>query len=222
VDTLALIKFQAGNPAVGMTAEISVPDIKRDQPWIGENPIGDWYYAPGYYYDAINLVRSLLEYASRNGSYACAVPIDPEGGLEPDCVSMLKNMGEWMKINGEGIYDSSAWLVWGEGPGGTASRVHKSSLNKKSATDPYSTGDFRFTLGSDGTLYAWCLAIPKPNEVLKIAALGSQSKHLNRPIKSVQILGGPQLTWKQEPDGLRLTCPDKMPYRYAVGFKVTF
>lgn len=58
VDTLALIKFQSGNPAVGMTYENNVPsNINTSQPWIGENPIGDWHYAPHYHYAAINLVR---------------------------------------------------------------------------------------------------------------------------------------------------------------------
>jgi len=222
VDTIALIKFQAGNPSVGMTSEINVPEIKRDQPWIGENPIGDWYYAPGYHYDAINLVRSLLEYASRDGNYACAVPIDPEGGLEPECVTMLKNMGEWMKTNGEGIYGSSAWKIWGEGPDGKPSRKHASSLNKKSAEAPYSTGDFRFTLGKDGSLYAWCLAIPQPNEKIRIRSLGTNAKLLDRPVKSVQILGGSAPKFTQLPDALEISCPDKMPQKYAVGFKIGF
>ena len=54
--------------------EVGVPrDVKLDQPWIGENPIGDWYYAPGYTYEAATLVRSLLEYAARGGLQACVI-----------------------------------------------------------------------------------------------------------------------------------------------------
>ena len=222
VDTLALIKFQNGNPSVGMTSEQAVPNkIKTDQPWIGENPIGDWYYGPNYHYAAVNLVRSLLEYASRDGNYACAVPVDPEGALEPECVTMLQDMGQWMKINGEGIYGSKAWKVWGEGEGGIEkSRVHQGTLTKASAEKSFSNKDFRFTVGKDGSLYAWCLTVPKPGEILEIKALGSDAKLLDKPIKSVKLLGAKEVFHKQEAAALKISCPKAMPFQHAVGFKI--
>ena len=219
VDTLALIKFQAGNPAVGMTSEVGVPrQIKTDQPWIGENPIGDWYYGPNYCYAAVNLVRSLLEYASRDGNYACAVPVDPEGALEPACVAMLKDMGAWMTINGEGLYGSRAWKKWGEGPG----KVFGGKLGAGTAAIKYGVADFRFTQGKDGCLYAWCLAVPQPGETLRIVSLGSKAGLLERPITSVRLLGGAELAYKQTADALQVTCPGAMPFRHAVGLKISF
>ncbi len=222
VDTLALIKFQAGNPAVGMTYENNVPgQINRSQPWIGENPIGDWYYGPNYHYAAVNLVRSLLEYASRDGNYACAVPVDPEGALEPACVAMLKEMGAWMKINGEGIYGSKAWTKWGE----SASEkplIHQGKLDKRTAELPFKSTDIRFTVGKDGSLYVWCMAVPAPGETLKIKSLGTGAKLLDKQIKSIQLLGGPKVNHQQEADELSITCPEKMPFQHAVGFKITF
>lgn len=222
VDTLALIKFQAGNPAVGMTYENNVPsNINTSQPWIGENPIGDWYYAPNYHYAAINLVRSLLEFASRDGNYACAVPVDPEGALEPACVAMLKEMGEWMKINGEGIYGSKAWKKWGE----SASEkplIHQGKLSKATAELPFKSTDIRFTEGKDGNLYVWCMTVPAPGEVLNIKALGTAAKLLDKPIKSIQLLGGPMIAHQQDAKALHLTCPREMPFKHAVGFKIRF
>ncbi len=223
VDTLALIKFQGGNPAVGLTSELNVPgDIKRDQPWIGENPIGDWYYGPGYYYHAVNLVRSLLEYASRDGNYACAVPIDPEGGLEPECVAMLKDIGEWMEINGAGIYGSTSWKRWGEGQViNGRPLVHQGRLSRATAELPFNTTDFRFTVGRDGSLYVWCMTVPKPGEILRVLSLGSDSGLLDRPVKMVTLMGGLEVQRNQKTDALEITCPDSMPFRHAVGFKVT-
>ena len=220
VDTLALIKFQKGNAAVGITSEVGVPrDIKRDQPWIGENPIGDWYYGPNYHYAAVNLVRSLLEYASRGGNYACAVPVTPEGDLEPACEQMLADMGAWMKINGEGIYGSTAWKKWGEGPG----KVFSGKLGAGTAGMKYGTADFRFTQGKDGSVYAWCLAVPAPGTEVNIKSLGLAAKLLDRPVKVVTLLGSAaQLEWRQEAAALVVRCPAAMPFQHAVGFKLSF
>lgn len=222
LDVLALIKFQSGNPGVGMTSEVSVPSKpKTDQPWIGENPIGDWYYGPGYDYSPVNLIRSLLEYASRDGNYACAVPVTPEGDLEPACVAMLKEIGAWMAINGEGIYGSRAWKKWGEGRN-EKPLVHQGRLTSATARLPFSGSDIRFTVAKDGSLYAWCMAVPKPGEALEIKSLGAAAKLLDKPIKRITLLGGPAVVWKQEPDALHLQCPAAMPFKHAVGFKVEF
>lgn len=224
-DTLAFIKWVPDNPAIGITKEVEVPEtIITDKPWIGENPIGDWYYGPDYCYDAVNLVRSLLEYASRDGSYACAVPITPEGDLEPACWQMLADMGAWMAINGEGIYGSRAWQVWGEGePVGDqpGPRVQAGALNAETAAIPFTEHDFRFTVGKDGALYAWCMTVPHAGASLTITSLGTDAGLLERPITGVSLLGSAApLDWQHTPEGLVITCPCEMPFRYAVGFKV--
>jgi alpha-L-fucosidase len=207
VDTLALIKFQQGNPAVGRTIENNIPDrIITDQPWIGENPVGDWYYAPGYTYAAVNLVRSLLEYISRGGNYACAVPIDPEGGLEPACVTMLQDMGRWIKVNGAAVYGSHAWLKWGEGrvvmPNG--------ALGPGQLRTPYTAGDIRFTT-KDGAVHAWLMAWPEDGKVtIRSLAAGAGE------ITGVSLLGSPaKLAWRQTPDGLVVQLPAEKPCDHA-------
>lgn len=230
VEGIAFVKFQDKNPAIGMTSEVNVPaNIKTDQPWIGENPIGDWYWGPNYSYDTINLVRSLLEYTSRGGNYACAVPLTPEGDLEPACMTMLQEMGAWMKTNGAGIYGSKAWKTWGEGQQvPDASRpdqpprplVHRGKLGKATAELPFNTTDFRFTLGSDGAVYAWCMTVPKPGETLRIRSLGRDAGLLDRAIASISLLGGNDVRWTQTGDALTIECPPAMPFQHAVSFRV--
>lgn len=230
VDGLALIKFQSGNPAVGMTAEVGVPStIKSDQPWIGENPIGDWYWQPGCHYHAVNLVRSLLEYASRGGNYACAVPLTPEGDLEPECLAMLKDMGAWMRRNGAGIYGSTAWKTWGEGtprpdPARPAAApgllIHRGKLGAETAALPFDTSDFRFTHGADGCIYAWCMVVPAPGTRLAIRSLGRAAGLLEESIASVELLGAGEVAWDQTDEALVVACPAALPFHHAVGFRI--
>jgi alpha-L-fucosidase len=224
LDTLALIKFQKGNPAVGMTYENNVPrSILRDQPWIGENPIGDWYHSPGYDYSPINLIRSLLEYASRDGNYACAVPVDPEGGLDPACVAMLADIGVWMRLNGEGIYGSRAWKTWGEGATAAARPlIHTGKLTAATAALPFTPDDLRFTLGRDGSLYLWSMAIPAPGREIRVRALGPASGLLDRPVRSVHLLGVGDVPFRAEADALVLTTPPGADtLRHAAAFRIT-
>jgi len=212
VDTLALIKFQAGNPSVGMTYEVNIPkQIMTNQAWIGENPIGDWYYAPGYTYEAVNLVRSLLEYISRGGNYACAVPITPEGGMEPRCVTMLQQMGEWMRVNSEGVYGSWAWNVWGEGnvvmPNGR--------LGPEQVRTPYTAKDIRFTT-KDGKVYAWLMAWPADGRVIVRSLAEGAGK-----VTGVALLGhSAQVDWQQTGDGLVVKLPAEKPCEFASCLKI--
>jgi hypothetical protein len=66
------------------------------------------------------------------------------------------------------------------------------------------------------------MTVPTPGEVLKIKALGTAAKLLDKPIKSIQLLGGPVIKYQQDADALRLTCPAVMPFKHAVGFKIAF
>lgn len=232
IDTIAFIKWVPGNPAIGITRENTFPnEIVSNVMWIGENPIGDWYYAPGYHYDAIMLVRSLLEYASRDGHYACAVPLTPAGDLEPACIQMLTDMGAWMKINGEGIYGSRAWKVFGEGDLVTdptkpdaapkLRNMPQGKLEKRHADFQYMPNDFRFTQGKDGSIYVWCMKAPLPGEHVIIKSLGTESKLLEKKIASVSVLGSTaQVPWSQEAAGLVVTIPDDLKCKYAAGVAV--
>jgi alpha-L-fucosidase len=65
------------------------------------------------------------------------------------------------------------------------------------------------------------MTVPAPGTQLKITALGTDAKLLAQPIQSVSLLGDTNpLVWKQEPDGLVISCPKQMPFHTAVGFKI--
>jgi alpha-L-fucosidase len=225
VDKISIIKFHSGMHGVANTSEGSFPKgIKTDQVWIGENAVGDWFYAPNFTYSARALVLYMLEVVSRDGIYAVNVSLRPDGSLDAGSLKLLKDVGEWMKINGEGIYGSKAWAKLGEGATDASGKLRtlpSGQLGQAQAEFHFGPTDFRFTSGKDGSVYAFALAVPQPGTEVTIASLGSGAGLMSAPVRSVSLLGsGEKLVWSQHPDGLVVKCPAQMPSQIAVAFKI--
>ena len=165
LDTLAVVKFHNGDH-IGTTFEGGYSStIKEDQPWFAEMAIGDWFWKPGISYDnGGSIVYRLLEAISRDGAMMVNIPNRPDGALDSGATNMLIGVGQWMAIHGEGIYGSRAWVTPTE-------------------------GNFRFTVGTNGLLYAFYEGIPSGGTKLTIASLATTSNLLTAPITSVSLLG---------------------------------
>ena len=222
-DVFSITKFHpAGRNGVVTTFEGNYPEnIKTDQAWIGENAVGDWYYGPNYTYHAPSIIGFLLECVSRDGSYAVSIPIMPDGSLEPACLDMLHQVGEWMKINGVGIYGSKAWSVPGERKDGKLRTLPHGALGKRQANFQFGPEDFRFTIGKDGNLYAFCMSVPPSGTSLVITSLGKNSSQTFQPVTSVELLGYKgKISWRQDIDGLHISLPDTSKLKIALCFKI--
>ena len=218
LDTFGIVKFHGPNKGIVTTLENTYPAaVKTDQPWLGEVPVGDWFYDTGFNYDPGMVIRYLLECVSRDGAAAICIALKPDGSLDPGSVTQLKAIGDWMTINGAGIYGSSAWIQYGEG-------THTQPTGKLTSTQANATfdsGDFRFTVGQDGYLYAYCMKVPAAGAKITITSLGTGQTALSGRIQSVSLLGSSAtLVWTQTVSGLTITCPASMPFQTAVGFKI--
>ena len=225
VDTFSIVKFHAGTNGVVNTVESRIPKaIMTNGPWIGENALGDWFYRPDFVYSSRAMILYMLEIVSRDGSYAVNIPLRPDGSLDPECLRTLEQVGAWMKINGEGIYGSRAWVKLGEGAAGADGKMRTlpgGALGQKQAEFQFGPTDFRFTVGKDGSIYAFALAVPQPGAKVTITSLGTSAGLLATPVHSVTMLGSTKkLVWSQRPEGLVIESPAKMPSQIVVAFKV--
>lgn len=224
VNTFSIVKFRHNTNGTVNTEEFGVPaDIKTDQPWIAEAPVGDWFYAPDFTYDAGMMIHYIIEAIARDGNAALCISILPDGSLDEGSIAMLKKVGEWMRQNGEAVYGSHAWKIPGEGEmvNGKLKMLPGGKLGRHHANFKFSTQDFRFTVGENGSLYAFCMTIPEPGSTVKIKSLGIDANYLGKSVKSVKLLGyDGKLKWKQETDGLLITCPKKMSFATSVVFQI--
>ena len=222
VDVFSIVKFRKTTNGTVNTCETGIPEgIKDDQAWIAETPVGDWFYGPDFVYSSDAVIRYLLEIVARDGSFGLSIPLRPDGSMDEACHEMLHEVGEWMRVNGDGIYGSSAWKVLGEGKDGKLNTLPGGRIGQWQADHVFYNTDFRFTVGKDGTLYAWCMTVPKAGDKLTIVSLGTNKRLFDKKIRSVELMGTEQsVDWKQNADGLEIVYPDSVDLKTAVGFRI--
>lgn len=198
--------------------ERGVLDSISPFPWQTDTSIGDWYYRTGQKYKtATEIVQMLVDIVSKNGNLLINIVQTPEGDLEPDMLNILNGIGTWTEANGEGIYGSRPWKVYGEKPVDTTKVVRRGRFNENYN---FTAKDIRFTTKGN-TLYAFCLGKPTIDIVIK--SLSKSSKLADKAVASVSMVGSKEkLGWKQSSEGLVIKKPATMPAWEVIGFKIEF
>jgi alpha-L-fucosidase len=224
VNTFSVVKFRDKTNGTVTTEEFGIPEkIKTDQPWIAEVPVGDWFYEPGFTYDSGMMIKYITEAIARDGNAAICISLLPDGSLNTESQKMLKEVGVWMRRNGEAVYGSHAWVIPGEGElvKGKLKMLPGGKLGQSQANFKFNENDFRFTIGKNKALYVLSMVVPQAGAQLNIKSLGMDAKLFNGPIKNVSLLGyAGKLQWRQSAEGLVVTCPATMPFATSVVFRV--
>ena len=205
--------------------ERGAPDAIQELPWQTCTCIGSWHYDKHIYYQdryktATQVVTMLVDVVSKNGNLLLSIPVKGDGTIDPTELRIVKEIGHWMQINGESIYDTRPWVIYGEGP----TVENKNPIQAQGFNEgrlKYSAADIRFNKKGDKILYVTLMGVPEEDVIVK--ALGSKTEQNKRKIKSVSLLGsGEKVTWTQSKETLTITKPSDIPSPEALVYKVVF
>ncbi|WP_167608017.1 alpha-L-fucosidase [Maribellus sediminis] len=91
---------------VKSTEKVIEPEIMA-YPFQTETSIAEWHYQTGQeYMDAKEIVELLMENVSRNGTMLLNLTQHGRGDLDPEVIRIAKDVGAWLKVNGEAVYGS--------------------------------------------------------------------------------------------------------------------
>ncbi|TWU30867.1 alpha-L-fucosidase [Novipirellula artificiosorum] len=157
------------------------------------------------YDDDWKSTRELLYYfidiASKGGNYLLNIGPDGRGQVPAPSARHLREVGQWLAINGEAIYGSTRWKVLHEGAEetqleGTGQRAAKGFSRR------FTPKDFWFTAKGD-TVYA--ISLVRSGDTVRIRSLNQQAGTIQR----VRLLGSDQaFPWKQNAAALELDFKD--------------
>ena len=187
----------------------------QPKPWMWATDLsGGWFYRK----DAVNrmsisvMVANAIDAISKNGVVMLNVALRGDGTLPENQAAYLTAFGDIIRTCGEGIYGTRPWKIYGEG-----------SLKMKDGRqgenhENFTQEDIRFTT-KDGQLYAFVLAPPTKDIVIKTLATGGL---LDREIAGIGLLSSNErIKWSRSTGGLTVKRPESLPCKYAVGFRIT-
>jgi len=175
-----------------------------------------WGYTKNQKYKtAGRLINDLVDIVSKNGCLLLNVGPGPDGTIPAEDAAILKEIGAWLKVNGEAIYDTTYWETFGEGPT-SVSTGHVSEKKDK----PFTSEDIRFTQ-KDGVLYVIGLEWPESGKCT-VKSLAKGSELYGKEIASITMLGGNgQLKFSQDEKALSVELPSQKPGDHPYVLKVT-
>lgn len=176
------------------TPEQQIPEKPLPYPWeTCMTMAGSWSYVPNDHYKSTNtIIHNLIDIVAKGGNYLLNIGPGPDGAWHEEAYTRLKEIGEWMKQNGEAIY-------------------------KTRPIAPYKNNKVCFTQSKDGkTIYA--LYLLNENETVP-ASISFKGIDMSK-VKTLKLLNNKKLAWKQSAEETILSIPAGTPAKHALVIKM--
>jgi len=190
--------------AITWNVERGVLDDILDVPWQTCTCIGQWHYNRelydnGGYKSAKQVTQILADVVSKNGTLLFNVPVRGDGTIDEKEEAIVDQFTAWTQRNGEAIFGTRPWRKYGEGP----TKPPPPGAFGEDKQKPFTGEDIRFTKKGE-TLYAIFMDWPQGESA--VASLGRNALP-DAVIERIDLLGGPELKFRRDADGLRLAIP---------------
>lgn len=180
-------------------------------PWLTDTALGPWFNRKADKYRTTqNLIHVLVDIVSKNGCLLLNVGPNADGSIPERAEKMLLEIGAWLNINGEAIYGTRPWLVFGEGP----TRTGGGGFSE--GQDPtFTAQDVRFTTKGDA-LYAITLGWSGSEFTIHAVQADAAS-----PEAHVELLGYGAVPHRLNAEKqIVLSLPAQRPCEHAFAFKL--
>jgi alpha-L-fucosidase len=181
------------------TPEQEVPEKPLPYVWETCMTMGNsWSYVPNDKYKSPNrLIHLLVDIVSKGGNFLLNIGPNAEGELPAESLNRLRDIGDWMKVNGEAIY-------------------------KTRPVAPYKEAKTCFTSLAEGTVYAIYLADEDETTPPATIQLYSNAPSAGGKITMLGVPG--DLRWEKTGKGVLVHVPETArttpPCRHAWTFKI--
>ncbi len=168
------------------------------------------------------LLYWLVEIASKGGNYLLNVGPDGRGRVPEPAAQHLREMGRWLRVNGDAIYGTTRWKTSHEAPGETLA-AGTGQRGAKGGKRAFTGDEFWFTArpgaepGAPGER-VYAIALAPARQTVRIRSLGTGAGR----ISEVRLLGRDRkLDWKQTNAALEVNHADLDPEEDGYALEVT-
>ncbi len=176
---------------------------------IGKHSWG--YIKDNEFKSAKQLICDLIDIVSKNGNMLMNVGPKPDGTITKEETEILLQIGEWLSVNGDGIYGTTFWKTFGEGEVNAEDGFFKDNDEK-----PFTENDFRFTY-KNGCIYAFQM---RPSKNVKIKTLKKHNPH-DYIIDNITLLGSDEkIEFERNEEALYININSELKTDLPICFKI--
>jgi alpha-L-fucosidase len=203
-------------PAVVEDIERGFSEAIRPLPWQTDTCIGEWHYRRSLFeehrYKSVDtVITRLCDIVSKNGNLLLSIPLRGDGSIDEDERQFLTQLAAWMSLNGEALFGTRPWRVFGEGP----TRVKAGQFGEAGESE-FTAEDIRFTQKGE-TLFAVVLDRPAAASIT-FKSLGAATPGTVERV--ALVASGTPLSFRRDAAGLTVNLPANLPGEHVFAFKI--
>lgn len=210
-----------------LPAGVGVKDFEKgrageilEQPFLTDDTIskGSWCYTEDLEIkSATTVLHSLIDIVSKNGQLLLNISPKADGTIPENQRDVLLEIGEWLDINGEAIYGTRPWQIYGEGP----TKLKEGPFEGFTDAGAYTYEDIRYTQKGNN-IYAIVLGWPGPDKQITLNSFSEDSLQQPFSVSEVSLPGSNKsVSWDQNSERLVIKTPADAPDKKSIVFKIT-